>query len=127
MSIKATVNGACVYDDYAHHPSELKNLLDMAGDLGYQRILLAFQPHTYTRTKALFDDFLTELSRPDLVFLAEIYAAREKNTVGISSTDLAERVTNAVYLPNVWGHGAPNPEHCSRGRPHFDGWGGRHL
>ncbi len=96
---KGTVNGACVYDDYAHHPSELKNLLDMAGGLGYQRILLAFQPHTYTRTKALFDDFLTELSRPDLVFLAEIYAAREKNTVGISSKDLAERVATAVYCP----------------------------
>ena len=96
---KGSLNGACVYDDYAHHPYELKNLLDMVSTLGYRRILLAFQPHTYTRTNALFDDFIAELGRADHVFLADIYAAREKNTIGISSKDLAAKVTNADYCP----------------------------
>jgi UDP-N-acetylmuramate--alanine ligase len=55
-----------------------------------RRTILAFQPHTFTRTKALFGDFLAELSRADQLLLAEIYAAREKNTIGISSKDLAD-------------------------------------
>ncbi len=96
---KGSLNGACVYDDYAHHPHELKNLLDMVKTLGYRRILLAFQPHTFTRTKALFSEFITELGRADRVFLAEIYAAREKNTVGISSKDLADNVKGAEFCP----------------------------
>lgn len=94
---KGNLNGADIYDDYAHHPQELHALLDAVKSLGYGRIILAFQPHTYTRTKALFGDFAEELGRADLVLLAEIYAAREKNTIGISSKDLAEKVPNAVY------------------------------
>ena len=96
---KGSLNGAKSYDDYAHHPREVHSLLDGVDTLGYRRVLVAFQPHTYTRTKALFADFITELVRPDLVFLAEIYAAREQNTVGISSKDLAERIPGAVYYP----------------------------
>ena len=71
-----------------------------------QRLVFAFQPHTYTRTKALFDDFVKELKKPDVVVLAEIYAAREHNTVGISSRDLAAKIPGAVYcetLPQVSG------------------------
>ena len=97
FEFKGKYNGADVYDDYAHHPSELKALLDAVEPLGYKRILLAFQPHTYTRTNALFDDFVTELRRPDVSYLAEIYAAREKNTIGISSADLAREIDNAEY------------------------------
>ena len=69
-----------------------------------QRLIFAFQPHTYTRTKALFDDFVRELQKPDVVVLAEIYAARERNTVGISSRDLALEIPGSVYcrtLPEV--------------------------
>ena len=72
--------------------------------MGYQRMVLAFQPHTYSRTKALFDDFVRELKRPDQVVLAEIYAARERNTIGISSRDLAQQIPGAAYcetLPEV--------------------------
>jgi UDP-N-acetylmuramate--alanine ligase len=98
---KGEVNGAKVYDDYAHHPSELHALLDAVMSLGYRRVLLAFQPHTFTRTKALFDDFLRELKRPDKVYLAEIYAAREKNTIGISSNDLAKLIDSAEYFPTL--------------------------
>jgi len=100
---KGSVNGAPVYDDYAHHPGELKALLDMVSTLGYQRILLAFQPHTYSRTKALFGDFVTQLSRADKLFLAEIYAAREKNTIGISSRDLAEKIPGSRFFPTFEG------------------------
>ena len=94
---KGEIKGAKVYDDYAHHPSELKALLDAVSHLGYRRIVIAFQPHTYTRTKALFQDFVRELRRPDLVYVAEIYAARELNTVGITAADLAAEIPNASH------------------------------
>ncbi len=97
---KGTVNGARVYDDYAHHPSELRALLDAVEALGYDRIILAFQPHTFTRTHALLDDFAAELRRADLVYLSEIYAAREKNTLGITSQELADIVPYASYCPS---------------------------
>jgi UDP-N-acetylmuramate--alanine ligase len=66
--------------------------------------VLAFQPHTYSRTKALFDDFVRELKKSDVVVLAEIYAARERNTVGISSAHLAEKIPGSIFcetLPEV--------------------------
>jgi UDP-N-acetylmuramate--alanine ligase len=101
MEYKGRVNGADVYDDYAHHPRELRVVLDAVEKFGYNRTILAFQPHTFTRTKALFEDFVAQLSRADALFLAEIYAAREKNTVGISSRDLADRIDGAVFCPDL--------------------------
>lgn len=97
FEFKGKYNGAEIYDDYAHHPGELKALLDTVETLNYQRTILAFQPHTYSRTAALFDDFLEQLRRPDVLLLAEIFAAREKNTIGISSKDLADRIEGAFY------------------------------
>ena len=97
---KGKVKGAAVYDDYAHHPGELTALLDMAMSLDYKRVICAFQPHTYTRTKALFNEFASVLKRPDVTFLAEIYAAREKNDVGISSQDLADAIPGALVAPS---------------------------
>ena len=101
---KGSFRGAEIYDDYAHHPGELKALLDAAHTLGYQRVICAFQPHTYTRTAALFDDFVEVLKKPDVALLAEIYAARETNDIGISSKDLAAWIPGARYcatLPEV--------------------------
>ena len=101
---KGSFHGAEVYDDYAHHPGELEALLDTARSLGYERVVCAFQPHTYTRTAALFDDFVEVLKKPDVILLAEIFAAREDNESGISSRDLAERIPGARYfatLPEV--------------------------
>ena len=95
FEFKGAYNGAEVYDDYAHHPSELRALLDMVKTLEFNRVLLAFQPHTYSRTKALFADFVRELSRADVIFLADIFASREKNDETISSNDLARAVPNA--------------------------------
>lgn len=104
MEFKGTYHGADVYDDYAHHPGELHALLTAAKTLGYRRILCAFQPHTYTRTKALFGDFVRELGLADVAVLSEIYAAREQNTIGISSLDLAQQLPGSVFcetLPDV--------------------------
>lgn len=101
FQFKGEYHGAMIYDDYAHHPGELHVLMDTVRTLGYERIICAFQPHTYTRTKALFGDFVRELGRPDITLLAEIYAAREKNTLGISSKDLAERIPGAEYCATL--------------------------
>ena len=98
FEFKGKYNGADVYDDYAHHPAELKALMDAVLPLGYRRVMVVFQPHTYTRTHAFFDDFLEQLRRADVCYLAEIYAAREKNTIGISSADLAREIPNALFF-----------------------------
>ncbi len=98
---KGTYNGAQVYDDYAHHPDELHALLTTARSLGYQRIIVAFQPHTYTRTARLFDQFVAELKLADVAIVAEIYAAREQNTLGISSSDLCRNIPGSVYCSTL--------------------------
>lgn len=105
MEFKGKFNGADVYDDYAHHPDEVAaTIAAVRASMPGRRLVLAFQPHTYSRTKALFDDFVRELKKPDVVVLAEIYAARERNTIGISSAHVAEQIPGAVYcetLPEV--------------------------
>jgi len=98
---KGAFAGAEVYDDYAHHPSEVQALLTMAKGLGYRRIICAFQPHTYSRTQALFEEFVRVLSLPDLTLLAEIFAARENNDLGISSRDLCKRIPGSEYYPTL--------------------------
>lgn len=95
--------GADVVDDYAHHPTEIKATLEAAVNYPHQRIICVFQPHTYSRTKAFLDDFTDALSLADIVVLADIYAAREKDTLGISSADLEARLKNkgreVYYFP----------------------------
>ena len=100
FEFKGKFNGADVYDDYAHHPGELKCLLDTVETLNYKRTVLVFQPHTYSRTAALFKDFVEQLKRPSVVYLAEIFAAREQNTIGISSSALAEQIEGARFFPS---------------------------
>ena len=104
LEFKGHCNGAVIYDDYAHHPGELNALLDAVRTMGYERIVLAFQPHTYSRTKSLFGQFVKVLKKADVLILAEIYAAREQNTVGIHSSDLAAKIPGAMCfdtLPQV--------------------------
>ena len=105
MEYKGSWHGADVYDDYAHHPDEVAATIDaVRTSMPGRRLVLAFQPHTYSRTSALFDDFVRELKKPDVVLLAEIYAARERNTIGISSAHVAEQIPGAVFcetLPDV--------------------------
>ena len=79
-------------------------MIEAVRSMGYQRMIVAFQPHTYTRTHALFNDFVKELKEADVLVMAEIYAARERNTIGISSRDLLKEIPGSVYcstLPEV--------------------------
>ena len=102
MEYKGEFNGADVYDDYAHHPDEVvATISSIRASMPEKRLVLAFQPHTYTRTKALFDDFVRELAKADVLVLAEIYAARERNTVGISSRHLAEKIPGSIYCETL--------------------------
>ena len=98
---KGSYHGADVYDDYAHHPDELRALLTMAKSRNYQRVVCAFQPHTYTRTAALFASFAEVLQLADAVVLAPIYAARETDTLGMSSEKLARCIPGAVCCEDL--------------------------
>ena len=81
-------NGAVIVDDYAHHPTEIRASLLAALKTVHKRIIVCFQPHTYTRTKAFLHDFADSLSIADVVVLSDIYAAREKDIYNISSLDI---------------------------------------
>ena len=100
---KGEVNGAVIIDDYAHHPTEIQAILDAARNYPHKKIWCVFQPHTYTRTSKLFDRFADVLAQADEVLLAPIYAARETDTLGVSSDKLAEAVrargTEATSYP----------------------------
>lgn len=85
---KGSVGGITIIDDYAHHPTEIKATLHAAANYPHKELWCVFQPHTYTRTKAFLEEIADALTLADHVVLTEIYAAREKNTIGISSLDL---------------------------------------
>ena len=89
---KGEFHGVTVVDDYAHHPDEIQATLTAASQMHYNKVWCVFQPHTYTRTKALFEEFAQTLSLADEVVLADIYAARETDTLGVSSKMLANRL-----------------------------------
>ena len=95
---KGSILGADVVDDYAHHPDEIEVTLNTAKTLNKRRIICVFQPHTYSRTKALLSDFARTLSIADKVILAPIYPAREQNTYGIYSEDLASLIEGAEVI-----------------------------
>lgn len=83
-----TDNGVKVIDDYAHHPTEIKATLSATRNVKHNRLWLVFQPHTYTRTKALFDEFVDAFGDADTLILTDIYAAREQDVYNISSYKL---------------------------------------
>ncbi|MBQ7841592.1 MAG: UDP-N-acetylmuramate--L-alanine ligase [Lachnospiraceae bacterium] len=91
---KGEKNGITIIDDYAHHPTEITATLKAAAKVPHQTLWCVFQPHTYTRTKAFLDDFAHALALADKVILADIYAARETDTLGISSADIQSRIQN---------------------------------
>ena len=86
--IGTTEKGVKVIDDYAHHPTEIKATLAAAKNVKHNKLWLIFQPHTYTRTKALFNEFVDAFLDADVVILTDIYAAREKDVYNISSYKL---------------------------------------
>ena len=99
---KGTKDGVIIIDDYAHHPTEIAATLQAAKHYPHNELWCVFQPHTYTRTKAFFHEFAEALSHADHLVLADIFAARETDTLGISSKDLAEEAarlgTDAHYF-----------------------------
>lgn len=92
MEYKGKWNDVDVYDDYAHHPTEIAVTLGGFRDMGFGRLFCIYQPHTYSRTAALWDDFVSALSTADRVLMVDIYAAREKDTLGVSSSLLAQAI-----------------------------------
>ena len=92
FELKGTKNGVTVIDDYAHHPTEIKATLNAAKNYPHNKICCVFQPHTYSRTISLFEDFSDSFYDVDNLVLADIYAAREKDTGIISSNMLGDRI-----------------------------------
>ncbi len=88
-----------VYDDYAHHPTEIKTTLAGALKMGYERVFVVFQPHTYSRTYALFDEFAAAFKGVHPIF-SDIYAAREINTFGVSSEKLS-KAAGGKYIASL--------------------------
>ncbi|MBQ2641654.1 MAG: UDP-N-acetylmuramate--L-alanine ligase, partial [Lachnospiraceae bacterium] len=101
---KGVRNGFTIIDDYAHHPTEIEATLRAAGACPHDRIICVFQPHTYSRTKSLLDGFAHALCHADIVILADIYAARETDTLGVSSQTLQEEIRrlghDCLYFPS---------------------------
>jgi len=101
FELKATVHGIRVIDDYGHHPTEIDVTLTAAKRYaGEGRIIVVFQPHRYSRTKAFMNEFAKALSIADEVVLLEVYAASEKPIPGITSETIAEQMTNGHFIPN---------------------------
>ncbi|OLR54751.1 UDP-N-acetylmuramate--L-alanine ligase [Hornefia porci] len=90
--IGTTDRGVKVVDDYAHHPTEIRATLSAAHNIPHRKLWCLFQPHTYTRTLALFDQFADAFEQTDVLILADIYAAREKDIYNISSEKLAAEI-----------------------------------
>lgn len=104
FQIKGEIGGITVIDDYAHHPDEILATLEVLKEYKDGTTWCVFQPHTYTRTNAFLEDFAKALSLADKVVLTDIYAAREKNTIGVTSKDLLAELeklgSEAYYFPS---------------------------
>lgn len=90
--------GVTIVDDYAHHPTELKAVLEAATEMGYKKIWAVFQPFTYSRTAILLDEFAEVLRIADRVVMSEIMGAREENTYDIYTSNLADRIPDSVWF-----------------------------
>ena len=104
FEFKGKVNGASIYDDYGHHPTEIVATAKALMNKKYNKSWVVFQPHTYSRTKNLLEDFAKALLNFDNIIILDIYAAREKNTYGISSRNLVDKICSlgkdAKYIPD---------------------------
>ncbi len=98
FEILGKFNGITVADDFAHHPTELTATLTAANQMGFRRVWAVFQPHTFSRTSMLLDDFAKALTIPDKVVLSEILAVREVNTYHVYAKDLADKVPGSVWF-----------------------------
>lgn len=116
---KGEKNGVIVIDDYAHHPTEIKATLSAAKKIHHNTTYCVFQPHTYSRTKALFHSFATAFTDADVIIIADIYAAREKDNGTINAQQLAEEIArhgkNALYCGNFEQITSYLNAHCKKG------------
>lgn len=116
---KGTLNGVTIVDDYAHHPTEIKATMEASKHYPHKELWVVFQPHTYTRTKAFMHEFAEALSLADHLVLADIFAARETDTLGVSSELLADEVrnlgTDVYYFPTFEEIENFLKEHCAPG------------
>jgi UDP-N-acetylmuramate--alanine ligase len=97
FEIKGTFNGVTLIDDYGHHPAEIRATLEAARGCGYQRLLVLFQPHRYTRTQHLWEDFRRSFNLADVLVLTEIYAAGEQPIEGVTGEKLADAIRGAGH------------------------------
>ena len=104
FQVKGRLNDFTIIDDYAHHPTEIESTLKVAQECEHNHVICIFQSHTYTRTKAFLKEFAKALSLADEIILTDIFAAREKNTIGITALDLKREIdeygTPCIYEPD---------------------------
>ena len=102
FEFKGSFNNVSVYDDYGHHPTEITATANALKQKKYNKSWVIFQPHTYSRTKTLLNDFANALLNFDNIIVTDIYAARENNTYDISSKDLVDKIKqlghDAIYI-----------------------------
>lgn len=98
FEILGKIKGITVADDFAHHPTELTATLTAAKEMGFRKVWAVFQPHTYSRTSMLLDDFAKALKIPDVAIISEILAVREDNIYNIYNTDLGDKVPGSICL-----------------------------
>ena len=103
FEFKGELNGAKIYDDYAHHPTEVSVTLSAAKNMKHNEVWCVFQPHTYTRTRTLMVEFAAALAAADRVIITDIYAAREKSDGVTHSSALAEKIKDAEYISDFNG------------------------
>ena len=119
MEYKGTFNNASIFDDYAHHPTEILATANAIKNKQFNQSWCVFQPHTYSRTKFLFDEFGESFDDADEIIIADIFAAREAFDETISAKMLAERVAqagkNAKYVGDFEAIRAYLEEHCQEG------------
>ncbi len=102
FEIKGTFNGVTLVDDYGHHPAEIRATLEAARGCGYKRLLVFFQPHRYTRTQHLWEEFCRAFNQADVLVTTEIYAAGEPPIEGITGERLAEAVSAAGHKAVIY-------------------------
>ncbi len=98
LELLGLFQGAAVYDDYGHHPTEVRATIQAARELRHRRLIVVFQPHRYSRLAAFMYDFARSFDGADRVLLLDVYSAGEQNPTGVSSSDLADRLPNGTYV-----------------------------
>lgn len=102
FEVKGTFAGITLIDDYGHHPAEIRATLDAARGCDFKRLLVLFQPHRYSRTEALWEDFRSSFNQADILVMTDIYAAGEAPTEGITGERLAEAISMAGHKNVVY-------------------------